>query len=81
MHAACLAEARGPGLLGGEHQHRREPGGQAAVQMVQHRAGGAAAQAVRPVAVQRVLADVEIERRQVGGAEIVDAPGYTPVQS
>ena len=39
--------------------------------MVQHRARGAAADTVRPVAIDRVLADVEIERRQVGGAEIV----------
>ena len=44
---------------------------QAAVQMVQHRARGAAAQAVRPVAIERVLADIEIERRQIGRAEIV----------
>ena len=39
------------------------------MQVVQHGAGGAAAQAVRPVAVQRVLADVEIEGREIGGAE------------
>ena len=66
-----LAEAGAPGFLGGEAQHRRQPGAQAAMQMVQHGPRGAAAQAVRPVAVDRVLADVEIERRQVGGAEIV----------
>ena len=58
----------------------RKPRGQAALQMVEHAARGAAAEAVRPVAIQRVLAHVEIERRQVGGAERVDggvdaAPG------
>ena len=71
MHAGVLAEAGAPGFLGGEAQHRREPGAQAAVQMIQHGACGAAAQAVRPVAVDRVLADVEVERRQVDGAEIM----------
>ena len=41
------------------------------MQMVQHGARGAAAQAVRAVAVERVLADVEVEGREVGGAEVV----------
>ncbi len=40
--------------------------------MVQHRARGAAADAVRPVAIERVLADIEIEGREIGGAESVD---------
>ena len=71
MHAGVVAEAGAPGFLGGEAQHRGEPGAQTAVQMVQHGARGAAAQAVRAVAVERVLADVEVERRQVDRAEIV----------
>ena len=45
--ASLFAEAGGPGLLRGEAQHRREPGAQAAMQMVQHRPRGAAAETVR----------------------------------
>ncbi len=58
-----------PDLLHGEHQDRRQPGGQAVEQQVQHRARGAAAGGVA-VAVERVLADVEVERREVGGGEV-----------
>ena len=47
MHAVLFAEPRAPRLLRGEAQHRREPGGQAAMQMVQHGARGAAAQDCR----------------------------------
>src|SRR5690606_15302042 len=40
-----------PRLLGGEAEDRREPGGKAGEQVVEHRARGAAARAVRRVAV------------------------------
>ena len=72
MHAAGGAEAGGPGFLGGEDQDGGEPGGQAAVQPVQHGAHGAAAQAVGAVAIERVLADLEVEGAEIGGAEGVD---------
>ena len=71
MDAVRLAEPRRPRLLGGEHQHRRQPGAQAAMQVVQHRARRPAPQRVRPVAVQRVLADIEVEGAEIGRAEIV----------
>jgi len=65
------AVAGEPGFLGGEAGDRREPGGQAIEQRVEHGAAGAPAQAVGPVAVERILADVEVEGREVDGAEIV----------
>ena len=71
MHGAVLAEAGAPGFLGREAQRWGQPDRQAAVQVVQHGAGGAPAKAIRPIAVHRVLAHVEIEGGQVGGAEIM----------
>ena len=72
MHAPVLGrEARQPGLLRGEAQHRRQPGGRHRCRWsstVRTRAGGGCP----AVAVEHVLADVEVERRQVGGAERVD---------
>ena len=78
MHTGVFTEARRPCLIGGEHQHRGEPQAQAAMQMVQHCPRGTTAQAVRPVAIDRVFAHVEIERRQIRRAEHVqrrDHPG------
>ena len=72
MHAVGLAKPGSPGFLGGEAQDRGEPDGQAPVQLVQHRPRRSAAQAGRRVAVDRVLAHVEIERREVGVTEVVD---------
>ena len=38
-------------------------------QKVENRAGGAAGEACRRIAIEAVLADVEIDRRQIGGCE------------
>ena len=62
---------REPGLLGGEAGDGREPGGEEGEQLGHHRARGAPAQRLGRVAIDRVLADVEIERREIDGAEIV----------
>ncbi len=62
----------GPGLFHGEGHDRPQPQRQALEQDVHHGAAGAAAQAVGTVAIERVLADVEIERRQGLRAEIGD---------
>ncbi len=71
MHRGVVrAVALAPGLLGGEAQHRREPGHGAAEQMVDHGERGLARRRRDRIAVERVLADVEIERRQVGGHEM-----------
>src|SRR5262249_40343103 len=73
MHAR-LALPPGPGepsLLGGEAEHGGEPGGEAGEQLLQHRAHGAPTRAGRGVAVERILADVEIEGAEIDGAEIM----------
>ena len=73
MHRAVLRRiARQPRLLGGERQHRREPRHRAAEQVVDHRQAGAARQRRDRIAIERVLADVEIEGREVDGHEGVE---------
>ena len=69
MHAV-IRETRDPGLLHGEAEDGREPSDDAAEDFVRYRAGGSAARGLRGIAIERVLADVEIEGRQVVGAEI-----------
>ena len=59
------AIARGPGLFGREAQHRRQPRHRAAEQMIEHGQAGLARRRRDRIAIERVLADVEIERRQV----------------
>ena len=75
MHAVLCAvsavTARPPGLLGGEAEDRCQPGGQAGEGLIEHRAAGPALDRVRAVAVERVLADIEVEGREVDGAEDV----------
>ena len=66
-----IGDALLPGFLGGEHQNRRQPRGEARKHLVQHGAGGASAEIVARVAVKRVLADVEIKGRQIDRAEMV----------
>ena len=63
MHGTIYPETRAPGFLRGEHQHRGQPRAQTAMQLVQHGACATAAQRISGVAVQRVLANIEIERR------------------
>ena len=50
-----------PDFLHGEGEHGGEPGDEAVEEGVEHGAGGAAARAGRGVAVEGVLADVEVE--------------------
>ena len=75
---AGVREARRPGLLHGEGEQRREPDGQPLEHRVHHRAAGAAAQAVGPVAIEGVPADVEVQGRQVVGAEVGQRPHTRP---
>src|SRR5438309_9472806 len=62
---------REPRLLRGEAQDRREPAHQAIEGAVENGARGAAARVVEAVAIEPVLADIEIERAEIYGAEIV----------
>ena len=71
MLRAVAREAGEPGLLGGEAQHRRQPGGQAAEQLGPAPCAPRGGVSCRRVAIERVLADVEVEGRQIDGAEIV----------
>ena len=63
--------AREPRFLRRERQHRREPGHGAAEHLVEHGQAGLAGRRGIGVAVERVLAHVEIERRQIDGHERV----------
>jgi hypothetical protein len=76
MHAVGLVAGRAgpqaPGLLGREAEHRRQPQRQIVEQERHHRARGAPARTRRRIAIERILADVEIEGRQIDGAEIMD---------
>ena len=73
MDAAArrVAVPREPGLLGGEAQDRREPARQAVEGAVHHGPRRAPRRVVGRVAIEPVLADVEIERRQIDRAEIM----------
>ena len=70
VRLAVLGIAGQPHFLGGEHQHRRGVTHQRVKQQVEHGAIGVARVAVRPVAIEAVLADIEEERREVLVAEI-----------
>src|SRR5204863_123286 len=70
MHALLDAVARRPGFLHGEAQKRREPGDNVAEERVDDRARRTAAEALFRVAIENVLADVEIKCRQIGGGKI-----------
>ena len=70
MHGLRVgAIARSPGFLRREAQHRREPHHRAAEQMVEHGQAGLARHRRIGIAIERVLADVEIEGREVRGHE------------
>ena len=71
MHALVVGIAREPGLLGGEADEGREPGGQAIEQRIEHGADGAPAHRIVRVAIERILADVEIEGREIDRAKVV----------
>ena len=68
--AALVAIAVEPRLVRGEGEDRREPESHAAENLLDRRQRGLARHARRRIAVERVLADVEIERRQIGGHEL-----------
>ena len=63
MHGGIIAMAGAIRLLRGERQSRGQPGGEAKMQNIQHAAAGAAFFGIRTVAIQAVLADIEIKRR------------------
>src|SRR5690606_36207733 len=69
--------AREPRLLCREREDRRQPDRQAVEGLVQHRQGGPPLLAGVGLAVERILADVEVERRQIVGAEVRQRVGYT----
>lgn len=75
MDRAVLAGVPGePDLFHGEGQDRRQPGDQSVEEIGQNRPRGAPAQAVGRVAVERILADVEPEGREIERAEIEERP-------
>ncbi len=78
MHALVHAKAPGPGLFHGEAENGREPGDDAAENLVGDSTRGPAARAGGGIAIQRVLADVEIKGRQVVGAEIEQGGIHKP---
>ena len=61
--------AREPCLLGGERQHGCEPKDRGAEQLVDDGQARLARRRRDRIAIERVLADIEIERREVGGHE------------
>ena len=69
VNRGCRRIARQPRFLGGEAQHRREPSHRAAEQLIEHGEAGFARQRGIRIAIERVLADIEIERRQIGRHE------------
>ena len=65
MHRRCITgEALEPDFFHGEDQDRRQPRRQTVEQDIQHRARGAAAQGIA-IAIKRVLADIEVEGREI----------------
>ena len=80
MHRSILGRVSAkPGFFGGEAQDWRQPRGQAREALGQYGPGRAGAQAVGRVAVERILADIEVERGQVDGTEVVQL-GIQPVE-
>ena len=74
MHAVIVVGvAVEPGFLGGEDEDRREPGGETIEYVVEHAARRPPTRGVEPIAIKRILADVEIEGREILGAEIMQA--------
>ena len=73
MDARCrgIAVAAQPRFLGGEAQHRRQPAHEMLEHVIEHGARRAAAHRIRRIAIERVLAHVEIEGREIDGAEIM----------
>ena len=65
MHRGVVArEALQPDFFHREDQHRCKPCGQTVEQDIQHRARGTAAQSIA-ITVERILADIEVERREI----------------
>ena len=76
MHTIVLriAGTGQPGLFGGEAEDRREPGGETVENFIQYGQGRAPCRIVLGIAIQTVLADIEIEGRQIDRAEIMQLP-------
>src|SRR3546814_4524265 len=86
MHAARIGITRPPHFLAGEHQHRRSITNQRVEQDVEHaaiRAAGVGAEGRggAEVAVEDVLADIEVEGREVFVAEIRSEEHTSELQS
>ena len=72
MHAFVPAGmARHPGLVGGEAGDGGEPGAKTVEHRIENRARRTPAQGIQAVAIEAVFAHIEVEGRQVDGAEIV----------
>ncbi len=61
-----------PGFFRGEGEDGGEEAGKGREDLVQGGLGGAAASALRGVAIQAVLGDVDVEAAQVDGAELIE---------
>ncbi len=75
VHRSGVGIARAPHFLGGEHEHRRQPAHQRVEQRVEHGPVGAAPLGLEArlrvhFAIEDVLADIEVEGRQVLVAEV-----------
>ena len=70
-----VAMPRKPRLLGRKAEQRREPRRQAFEQRVQHRKRRAALQARIGLAIERVLADIEVDGRKIVRAELREQRG------
>ncbi len=69
MHGHGIGVARQPGFLGSEDEDGRQPQRHAAKDLLDRRQRAAPAQAGGRIAIQRVLADVEVEGGEVSGEE------------
>ncbi len=69
MHGDRAGITRKPRLFAGESKDRREPQGHAAENLLDRFKGGAALLARRRLAIERILANVEIEGRKIGVEE------------
>ena len=61
-----------PGLVGGVGEDRREELGQREEDIVHRSLRGATAQRITGIAVHPVLGDIDVNRRKIGGAELVE---------
>src|ERR1700692_3520328 len=68
----CRRIAGEPSLFGAEGQHRRKPCHRASEQMLKHVQTGSPSRRGNRIAIERILADIEIERGEIAGHEAVE---------